>query len=120
MRNEERLYRNKLGQDPAHLAETNEPHCGYIGDSHRFYAPSPVAAKLMDECISFTYAWFLSFERSAAERWNRPAAQNMHRRNHAHCRDLNIKLLREYLPSLRGEKKMRAYRTIENLKAQQT
>lgn len=120
MRNEERLYRNKLGQDPAHLAEVSEPRHGFGSPFFRYFAPSPVAGKLMEECVEFAYFWRNDYQLSADRRWNRADATHKLRQVKARCRELNIKLLREYLTSLRGENKMRAYRTIENLKAQQT
>lgn len=119
MRNEDRIYRNKLGQDPAHLAEASEPRHGFGSPFFRYYAPSPVASKLMEECITFAHFWRNSYELSVDVRWKREDAIRKINQVKARCRDLNIRLLREYLPSLRGEKKMRAYRTIENLKAQQ-
>lgn len=119
MRNDDRLYRNPMGRDPAHIVEGNEPQRGYTGDSHRFYAPSPVAAKLMEECVNFALFWLNDFEHAVERRTRRIDAVRRQAMNRARCRELNIQMLREYLTSLRGEKKMRAYRTIANLESQQ-
>lgn len=119
MRNDDRLYRNKLGQDPAHLVEASEPCHGYAGPHHRFLSPSPAAARMMEECIEFAHLWRNSFDLCADIRWKRADAIHKLRQVQGRCRELNIRLMREYLPSLRGEKKMRAYRTIVNLESQQ-
>lgn len=119
MRNEDRLNLNPLGKDPALLVQQTEPQRGYTGRSDRFYAPTPAAAKLMEECIGFAYFWCNNYVLSANVRLKRLDAQHKLRQLRGRCRELNIQLLREYLPSLRGEKKMRAYRTIANLEAQQ-
>jgi len=120
MRNEDRLNLNPLGKDPALLAQQMEPERGYTGNTHRLYAPSPAAAKLMEECVNHAYYWRNSYELSAAHRWKRERAIEKVREINRSLRDLNIRLMREYLSCLRGEKKMRAYRTIANLEAQQT
>ena len=102
MRDEDRLNRNPMGRDPASLAESHEPRHGY-GPSYRYSAPTPTASKLMNECIHFALFWAGSREKTAVAR----------------VRQLNIQILREYLPTLRGENKMRVYRTIANLEVQQ-
>jgi hypothetical protein len=117
--NEDRLYRNKLGQDPAHLAETSEPINGFGRPYFRYCSPSPAASKLMEQCIEFAHLWRNSYELAVDVRWNRQDAVHKINQVKSRCRELNIRLLREYLPMLRGENKMRAYRTIANLEAQQ-
>ena len=119
MRNDDRLYRNKLGQDPAHLVEASEPCHGYAGPHHQFLSPSPAASKLMEQCVEFAHFWRNSYELAVDVRWSRKDVVHKISQVKARCRELNIRLMREYLTSLRGEKKMRAYRTIANLEAQQ-
>jgi len=113
-----RVYPNKLGADPAKLVEQAEPKHGYV-TGYRYRPPSPEAAKIMEECVYFAEFWLNSFQHAADRKWKREDAVHRHRMNTAHCRKLNAELLREYLPSLRGEDKMRAYRTIAHLKALQ-
>ena len=119
MRDEDRLNRNPMGRDPASLAETHEPRHGFGSPHFRYMAPSPVAARMMEECIEFAHLWRNSFDLCADIRWKRDDAAHKMRQVGARCRELNINLLREYLPTLRGENKMRAYRTIANLEMQQ-
>lgn len=114
----DRVYPNRLGSDPARVAADHEPHYGY-GPGYRYYPPSPVAAKLMDECIGFAHFWLNSVQHAADRRWKRVDAIQQQRRNHARCRELNIQLLREYLPNLTKAARVRAYATIANLQRQQ-
>ncbi|MHB8727596.1 MAG: hypothetical protein ACYC9K_01005 [Sulfuricaulis sp.] len=113
-----RVYPNRMGSDPARMAEATEPQYGY-GPGYRYYPPSPKGAELLEECVSFAFFWKNSLDHAADRRWRRRDALRQHRNNLAHLRALNIQLLREYLGCLKGVHRMRAFRTIANLKAQQ-
>ena len=97
----DRLHPSCLGKDPAYLAEINEPRHGYARD-YRYSGPTPAASELMEECIHFALFWTGSRDERAAAR----------------VRQLNIQIMREYAPTLRGYDRERALRTISNLGAQ--
>ena len=114
----DRVYGNKLGHDPAYMAEMSEPRHGYARNNYLYQPPTPESSKIMNDCITFVYYWRLNFQLSADQHWNRAAAKDRINKINAQCRHMNIKLLNEYLPALKGMDKMRAYNTIANLKLQ--
>lgn len=109
------MYRNKMGQDPAFHIEKNEPRHGYNAPVYFYRAPTPKARELMVESVEFAHLWLNNFALSASRKWKRNEAVHTLRQIGNRLRELNIQMLIEYLPSLRGEAKQRAHKTIAHL-----